>query len=165
MLNIRDDKLGYVSLPFDSQNFEIDFHKFIKRASDVTADEARDYLKDKVTFFIDTVNGKIYYKNRFCNIKKGTGEGSYTYRFFVALLQNPSKEYGIESFVEQEVGLSAQHSGQDLAARGRRFKKNIKDALKKIASDNEISQLLPDTTRRNRGYIKIYLSKKDIFFF
>ncbi len=163
---IKDsEQVDYIPLPFELQNFEIDFHKFIKKDSGIDSDEARNYLKDKITFFIDNKLGKIYYKNKLCKIKKGKGDGSYTYKFFIALLQKPSEEYEIESFVEKEVGLSAQHPGQDLAVRGRRFKKNIKDALKKIAPNDDIDKLLPDATQKNRGNIKLHLLKKDIFFF
>ena len=164
--NIKDDKLSYTPLPFNLQNFKVDFHKFIKKESGISSDEARNYLKDKVTFFIDTVSGKIYYKNNLCKIRKGKNEGSYTYKFFIALLKKPLEEHEMESFVEKEVGLSAQHPGQDLAVKGRRFKHTIKTELKKIAPDNDdINKLLPDSIKENRGNIKLHLSKKDIFFF
>ncbi|MDE0119103.1 MAG: hypothetical protein OXM55_03745 [Bdellovibrionales bacterium] len=160
--NIRDDRLGYVSLPFDSQSFEIDFHKFInKKVKNLTVDEARDHLKDKITFFIDNNLGRIYYKNNLTTIRKGEGDGTQTYQFFMHLLKNPSQNHGVKQITSEFL----KESAQDIGSRGRDFKRKIKEALQKSSSnsyDNEIDRILPNI---KNGNIKLNLSKKKIFFF
>lgn len=163
--NIIDNKLDYVPLPFDSRKLKIDPYKFLKRPHCNNVNKVREFLKNRIVFFIDYELGKIYYKNNLVKIRKGKGKGTYVYRFFIALLKNPSKEYEMESFVEKEVGLSATHPNQDLSVRGRSFKRSIKGALKELASNDEIDELLPDTTREKQGNIKLNLSREDIFFF
>lgn len=160
--NIRDDGLGYVSLPFDSQGFEIDFHKFInKKVKNLTVDEARDHLKDKITFFIDNNLGRIYYRNNLTTIRKGEGDGTQTYQFFMHLLKNPSQDHSVKQITSEFL----KESAQDIGSRGRDFKRKIKEALQKSSSnsyDNEIDRILPNI---KNGNIKLNLSKKKIFFF
>ncbi len=161
--NIVDDNLDYVPLPCDSQNFKVDFHKFIKRKSGITSDEARDHLKDRITFFIDNTLEQIYYTNKLVNI----GGNTQIYKFFIFLLKNPSYSHPLVQVVktEQGVNLSNISSNQELLSRGRSFKQYIKRGLKKIASNDDIDKILPDTKPGNQKHIKLHLLKKDIFFF
>ena len=155
--NIKNDKMDYVPLPFNPKNFKIDPHKFLKRTIGVTSDEMRNVIKQKVKkvlVFVNVKSQQIYYKDKLI-VRKN----NQTYKFFIALLKEPSQEHDVEYLVKEKVGLS---ENQDLSLRGRALKGHIRNSLKEVCSQEEVDKILPKGKDKK---IYLNLSKESIFFF